>query len=182
MLDNIRIRAGKRILKKELAKKINRSGKVTNLNQANSVALLYKITSEESLQHLQKFAKYLKSEFGIKKIFMLGYWDDPKNEPEYLQAKIDFDFFSKKELNWFGIPNGSKIRNFLNEDFDILIDLNNYYNVPLRYIIVKSRAKLKVGRNHIENEPFFDLLIANNKVSFEEYCNELIKYLTMLNP
>ena len=70
-----------------------------------------------------------------------------------------FDFFSKKELNWKGIPIGGNIENFIGEDFDILIDLNNYYNVPLRYLLVKSNAKLKVGPYSKENESFFDLMI-----------------------
>lgn len=181
-MDNIRIRAGKRILKKEMAATASRKIKVRNIAQANSIAILYKIKDEEDYKNLQKFIKYIKSEFGTKRIYGVGYWDDPKNDPQFMQSKLDFDYFSKKDLNWFGIPAGGKIDNFLNEHFDLLIDLNNYYNVPLRYLIIKCHADLKVGRYSKENEAFFDVLIGNNKMDFESFGNELIKYLGMLNP
>lgn len=181
-VDNIRIRAGKRILRKEVAASRSRKAKVCNIADANAIALLFKITKEEDYINVQKFSKYLKSEFGTKKVFVLGYWDDPKKDPEFMQSKLDFDYFSKKDLNWFGIPSGGKIENFLQSSFDILIDLNNYYNVPLRYLIAKCNANLKVGRFSKDNEDFFDVMIGDNKMGFEAYGNELVKYLGMLNP
>lgn len=181
VVDSIRIQAGKRLLKKELQADEHRVAKVCNLAEAKSVAMLYKIDSKESLDHLRKFAKYIKSEFGTKKVFMLGYWDDAKENPDFLQVKVDFEFFTKKDLNWAGIPRGGNIDNFLKEKFDILIDMNDYLDVPIRYLMTKNKSRLKVGRFSEENEPYFDILIGENKMNFEIYCNELVKYLTMIN-
>lgn len=181
VVDSIRVQAGKRALKKELLADEKRVAKVCNLADAKSIGLVYKIESKESYDHLHKFAKYLKSEFGIKQILMMGYWDNKKETPEFLKAKVDFEFFTKGNLNWAGIPKGVNIDNFLNEPFDILIDLNSYFNVPLRYLVAKSKAKLKVGRFSKENEPYFDIMIGDNKINFEDYGNELVKYLTMIN-
>ncbi len=180
IIDEIRIKAGRLSLKKELNNIAARKVVTTSLDAANSIALLYKIHTEEDYKKVNKFMKYLKSEFGMKRLFFLAYWDDAKKEPDFLQTRLDFDFFSKKDLNWKGIPAGGNIENFLSEKFDILIDLNNYYNVPLRYLILKSSARMKVGRYSLENEPFFDLMLANNETDFEEYCNQLVKYLSMI--
>lgn len=180
VIDKIRIRAGRLSLKKELNNDLSRKVVTTNLEKANAVAMLYKITTEEDYIKVNNFVKYLKSEFGTKRVFFLGYWDDAKKDPEFLHTKLDFDFFSKKNLNWKGIPVGGNIDNFISDKFDILIDLNNYYNVPLRYLILKSCAKMKVGRYSQENEPFFDLMLANNETDFEDYCNHLVKYLLMI--
>ncbi|CAG5084009.1 DUF6913 domain-containing protein [Parvicella tangerina] len=180
VIDSIRIQAGKRALKKELISDQKRHVKVCNIADATAIGLLYKIESKESVEHLRKFAKYIKSEFGTKNVFMMGYWDDAKESPDFLQVKVDFEFFTKKELNWAGIPKGGNIDNFLNESFDILIDMNNYLNVPLRYLVAKSNAKLKVGQFSKENEPYFDIMIGDNSMDFENYCNELIKYLSMI--
>lgn len=180
VLDSIRVQAGKRALRKELIADKKRTAKVCNLAEANSIGLLYKIESKESYDHLRKFAKYIKGEFGTKKVFMMGYWDDAKESPDFLQAKVDFEFFTKKDLNWAGLPRGGNIENFLNEKFEILIDMNDYYNVPLRYLLAKNKSRLKVGRFHSENEPFFDVMIGNNDMDFENFCNELVKYLTMI--
>jgi hypothetical protein len=181
ILDNIKIKAGKLFIKSELQKQDSRKVVALNLNNANSVALLYKIEDEDDYKKVSSFVKYLKSEFGLKRVFFMGYWDDAKENPQFLQTRLDFDFFSKKELNWKGIPIGGNIENFIGEDFDILIDLNNYYNVPLRYLLVKSNAKLKVGPYSKENESFFDLMISSDAENFEEYCNQLVKYLSMIN-
>lgn len=178
--DEIRIRAGRLSLKKELRTQATRKVVTTNLNDAKAIAFLYKINTEEDCIRVNKFMKYLKSEFGIKRVFFLGYWDNAKKDPEFLQTKLDFDFFSKKDLNWRGVPAGGNIDNFMSEQFDILIDLNNYFNIPLRYLILKSTAKMKVGRYSKENEPYFDLMLADNKTDFEEFCNQLVKYLTMI--
>ena len=179
-MDSIRIRAGKLSLKSELNKQAERNVVTSNLNNATSIALLYKIDDEEDYKKVSSFIKYIKSEFGIKRVFFLGYWDDAKKNPEFLQTKLDFDFFSKKELNWKGVPFGGNIDNFINEKFDILIDLNSYFNVPLRYLLLQSNSALRVGRYSKENEPYFDLMISNEKDDFEEYCNQLVKYLTMI--
>lgn len=180
VVDSIRVQAGKRALKKVLLADEKRIARVCNLADAKSVGLLYKIESQDNYDHLLKFAKYLKSEFGTKQVFMMGYWDKKKEVPDFLKAKVDFEFFTKASLNWAGIPRGGNIDNFLNEQFDILVDLNSYFNVPLRYLIAKSKARLKVGRFSPENEPYFDIMIGNNKLTFEEYGNELVKYLTMI--
>lgn len=182
MIDSIRIQVGKRLLKKELQNGERRLAQVCNLAEAQSIGMLYKIESQESVQNIRKFAKYLKGEFGTKMVFMMGYWDNPKESPDFLQTKVDFEFFTKKELNWAGIPKGGNIDNFLGDKFDILIDMNNYLNVTLRYLLVKSDAKMKVGRWSQENEPYFDVLLGDNNMDFENYCNELIKYLTMIKP
>jgi hypothetical protein len=180
VIDQIRIRAGRLTSKRELNNQASRKVITTSLEKANSIVMLYKITAEEDYTKVNNFMKYLKSEFGMKRVFFLGYWDDAKEDPEFLQSKLDFDFFSKKDLNWKGIPVGGNIDNFIAEKFDILIDLNNYYNIPLRYLILKSSAKLKVGRYSKENEPFFDLMVGGNDSDFEDYCNQLVKYLTMI--
>ncbi len=179
--DSIRIKAGHRYLKKMMLSLNKRKAKLININDAKSIALLFKIEDQESYNYAAKFAKFIKGEFGTKRVFLLGYWDDKKENPSYLVTRLDFDFFTKKDLDWKGIPTNVVVENFLQEHFDILIDLNNYSNIPLRYVVLKSNAHLKVGRMSEENKPYFDMMIANNETDFEEYCNQIIKYLDMVH-
>ena len=51
----------------------------------------------------------------------------------------------------------------------------------MQSIIFKSNAHLKVGRMSEENKTYFDMMIANNETNFEEYCNQIIKYLEMVH-
>lgn len=180
-IDDIRIKAGQRSIQKQLKSYKNRRAKVTNLKDAKSIALLFKVNGKTDYLQVQKFSRYLKEEFGTRKIFTLGYWDDKKENPDYLKVSIGFDFFTRKDLDWKGIPNVPVVDNFLQEQFDILVDMNDYYNVPLRYVMLKAKAGLKVGRYSDENKDFFDLMLASNDSDFEGYCNQLVKYLTMVN-
>ena len=93
IIDEIRIRSGKISLRRELNNQRSRKVVATKLNDATSVALLLKIKDEKDYKKVTKFMKYLKEEFGIKRVFFLGYWDDAKNDPDFLQSKLDFDFF-----------------------------------------------------------------------------------------
>jgi hypothetical protein len=181
IIEDIRIKAGQRNIAKSLRNQ-DRKVQVCNLRDAHSVALLLKIVEKSDLLEVQKFAKFLKGEFGTRKVFILGYYDAKKDFPEYLQAKVDFDFFTRDDLDWKGTPTGIVVDNFSEENFDILIDMNNYYNVPLRHMLAVSNAKLIVGRFSEENKPFFDIMLSTNRDNFEEYCNQLVKYLTMINP
>jgi hypothetical protein len=183
-LDGIKVRSGKAHIKKMLAKESKRSPVIKNINDINSIALLFKIANEEDYNHMNKFAKFLKAEFGIKRVYLMGYWDDPKVNPDFLLTRLDFDFFSRKDLDWKGIPNQSNpiIDNFIQIKFDVIIDMNNYFNIPLRYLLLKTSVGLRIGRNAEENKDFFDFMVASNETEFEEYCNQIIKYLNMVHP
>jgi hypothetical protein len=183
-LEGIKIRSGKSYIKKMLAKQPKRQPIVKNINDLNSVALLFKISDEDDYNNMNKFAKFLKSEFGIKRVYLMGYWDDPKVNPDFLLTRLDFDFFSRKDVDWKGIPLATNpiIENFIQSKFDVIIDMNNYLNIPLRYLLLKTNAGLRIGRNAEENAPFFDFMVADKETDFEEYCNQIIKYMNMVHP
>jgi len=180
-IDNIKIKAGRLVLKKEVKKNANRKPFVCNLNNASSVALLMNISDESDMRKITKFEKFLKSEFGIKKVFILGYSDNKKEDPDFLRSSISFDYLQRKDLSWNGIPSGPVYENFVAERFDILIDMTNYFNVPLRFVLLRSKAKFKTGIFSEESKPYFDMMIAFDKDDFEEYANQLVHYLTIIN-
>ena len=112
VIDTFRIKYGKYHLQKAVNSYPERNAYAANLSEVSSVALVFKISEEEDYSKVNKFMKYLKSEFGMKKLFFLGYWNDPKNEPSFLQTRLDFDYFSIKDLDWKGEPTGGNIDNF----------------------------------------------------------------------
>ena len=69
-IDKIKIKAGRLILRRELKNSEQRSPVVCNLNNASSVALLMNISDETDMRKITKFEKFLKAEFGIKKVFV----------------------------------------------------------------------------------------------------------------
>ena len=180
-IDKIKIKAGRLILSRELKNSEHRNPVVCNLNNASSVALLMNISDETDMRKITKFEKFLRAEFGIKKVFILGYSDNKKEDPDFLRSSISFDYLQRKDLSWNGIPSGPVYENFVAERFDILIDMTNYFNVPLRFVLLRSKAKFKTGIFSEESKPYFDMMIAFDKDDFEEYANQLVHYLTIIN-
>ena len=74
-------------------------------------------------------------------------------------AKLKIDVFTKKHLNLFGIPKGSFVKEFITNDFDILLDLNTSKYYPLIFLAGASRARFKVGMYEKELVKIFDFMI-----------------------
>ena len=75
----------------------------------------------------------------------MGYVDSKKLIDHYLYRK-GFDFFCKNDLNWYYKPVSSQTEQFINEPFDILINLSLDYQFPIHYISSASKASFKTGR------------------------------------
>lgn len=128
---------------------------VCNLQDAKRIAILFNGTKVKNIKLVKHFiTKFAK---GKQMVTVLGYVDRDHKSFDHMSV-LHFDFFSKRELSWYGKPKGMVIRNFLNEEFDILIDLSLKDFYPLKYLSVASKAKYKVGR-YREDISIFDLSI-----------------------
>jgi hypothetical protein len=180
-VNDIKHKLGNYFLKKELQASNGRSKRVVNIKDANSVALLYKVRDEAWHKTIKRYVAHLKEEEGIRKIMAFGYFDG-KEAPHYLQSKLEFDFFSKKDLNWMSKPSGLAVNNFVAESYDILIDLSMESYVPLRHVLNRSKAKFKVGLYSEENEKYYDLMISiQNAKSLPHFIEQVNYYLSIIN-
>ena len=79
------------------------------------------------------------------------------------------------------MPTIKEASNFMNENFDILLDIIREKEISQRFVLHYSKAYLKVGTYSSENEPFYDMMIDLKGDDFEEYINQVVTYLNMLN-
>ncbi len=179
MFEGIKKNIAKRRLSREF-KSIKRVGKVKNLDDALSIGILYEVDKSDTYHLVRKYVRHLKEQEGIKKIMALGFIDE-KDLPSDYQSKLEFDFFTRKDLSKFYKPGGITVKNFSGEDYDILIDLTHETIIPLRYILNWSRAKFKVGFYSKENEPFFDLMIKMEKFNMVDFIDQVNHYLKIIN-
>ncbi len=180
-IDNIKEYFGRRKLQHLVLTERNRTKQFVNLNQAKSVGLIYTVGNEQELKQIQNFANYLKGEFGIKTVYSLVYVDK-KEVPPFVQAKHSFDFFLSSDLSWRKEPIKDVCKNFQDINFDILIDLTDEFSLPLRFILVQTKAKFKVGRFSEANQPFYDFMITcKEKGNFKSFTKEVVRYLTIIN-
>lgn len=142
-----------------ISKEVERDKQVFNLQDASNVAILFDGTKVKDIELVKSFvAKFAR---GKETVTVLAYVNDNHKSFDHI-SMLHFDFFSKDQLNWFGKPKGIIIRNFLNKEYDILIDLSLKTFYPLTYLLAASPARYKIGRL-TEDISIFDLAINNKK-------------------
>ncbi|HLG01955.1 MAG TPA: hypothetical protein VI731_00070, partial [Bacteroidia bacterium] len=154
MFDNLRKRfAYARIISE--AKALSRQKRVFNIEDAKTIGIVFRFTTNEDFDLLKKYVLYLREM--KKKVKAIGYYST-KSEPRVQYSKVDYDLFGKSSFNWFGKPTDHILKNFIEEEFDILIDLNPEDDLVITYIAATSRAHFKIGR-YAENNVIHDMQI-----------------------
>ena len=136
-----------------------------SLSNAQSVGLLYLERDHQFYQTIKDLAKHLKHELGVKNVSMLSFVnEDAKKIPGWLVKKLDSGFFCKSHLNCYGKPT-NEVQQFIENDFDILIDLELEPVLALKYILKSSNAKMKVGPEQIDFPSDYDINIGIAPIS-----------------
>jgi hypothetical protein len=178
VLNKIKLKAADFFLKKLAAEK-KRKPKSFGLDQANSIGIIFDASEKGNLEIVKKFVSSLKDE--KKKVRVLGYYN-LKELPFELNSKLDYDYFSKKDINWHLKPGNSIVTNFANEPFDILLNLSVEQVLPIQYVFVMSKANFKVGRAKGKHVPFYDLSIeVNEDAGLKQLIDIFTKYLRMIH-
>lgn len=180
ILKNIKLAIANRALKQEMAmNKRELKPNKFNFNQTRTVGILFDASDPEDFELVKRYVVYMREH--NKKVKVLGFFS-VKNIPALTYSKLEYDFFSLKELNWYGKPNTHIIDNFINEDFDLLIDLNIHDHFALKYISALSKAKFKVGKYKESDEEIYDMMIdSDNTQKLKYFLRQVDTYITMLN-
>ncbi len=179
--DKLKYKWAKNSFKREF-KNYKRIGKVYNLEEARSVAILYYLDSEETLSIIKKLVKNLKEEEGVRKVLAIGYYDGHEKEvPSYVSPKLEFDFILKHEHAKTHKPSGNLARNFPHEEFDILLDLTFEKKLPLMYLLNWSSARFKVGIHQEENLRYYDLTVIQLSKTLTDLIDNINSILKKIN-
>ena len=153
---NIRIKLGQYRFHKEI-QKLRIKHEVVSMQEAEKIGLLYDATDEKDYEAVKAYVKHFRSSMK-KDILAMGYVDK-KVLSQAQFAQYGLDFFTKKDLNFSLIPVNPIVDNFINEKFDILINLNSGKCFPLRYISAMSHARFRVGRYNPNHTICYDMMI-----------------------
>ena len=131
MLDNLN----------QLEHNLQRSRKVHNLHTAKYVGIVAQTASEKVFSDIMAFKNSL-TEQGIRTAGCILYPN--KQIPNSFLMRKDVEIVGNDTLNWLSIPSKGAGQTFVNEPFDLLIDL-----------------QCKVGLLPYANNPF-DLIVNSN--------------------
>ena len=172
----VRYYANKRLFK--AYKTRPRSTKIKTLHNSKSVGILWHPADEGSIEAYELLRKSLQTK-GIKSTGIA--YIDSDREMETLATITHSGFLHRRNVRWFGRPQTSDGMQFIQEHFDILIDLSIVKTIALQYILVHSQATFRVGWQGAEQN-YYDL---NIDVSEKPLCRYLMEqavyYLESIN-
>ena len=155
-----------------------RQRKMQNLSTASQVGIVFYLDSEAMYHIVHGFTRSLQKKG--KEVKAIAYVPDKLATVSILPV-LSFDFIYKKELNWYDKPGGERVEDFIERPFDLLIDLSHEKAFPLQYIIQRSVARCKIGRNTPENQAIFDLMITSDEnQDVRDYIENIVHYLTLI--
>jgi hypothetical protein len=170
---------GRYLLDKKPAAKRKKKG--CTFNEANSVAILYHDKGEDHFKKIKSIVADLHGEYGIKSVLAMGFVDQKKKAvPIYQLKKLEYTYLCKDDLKWNKLPN-HEANQFMNQEFDLLLDLFQEEHLALEYLWKGSKAKMKVSTNSSVCAATADLIAATEKQTdiksiFKTYQNLLTKY------
>jgi len=172
----VRYYANKRLFKSYQTR--TRSTRIKTLNNSKSVGILWHPADEGSIETYELLRKTLQIK-GIKSTGIA--YIDSNREMETLTTITHSGFLHRRNVRWFGRPQTSNGVQFIQERFDVLIDLSIAKTIALQYILVHSHATFRVGWQGAEQN-YYDL---NIDVSEKPQCRYLMEqvvfYLESIN-
>ena len=178
LIEDIKNYIGRWQLEREIkGKRLKR--KRIPFNQVNHIGIVYNAESKENEQTVTAYANKLRAE-GLK-VFMLGYVNQ-KHLPPSKKFLLNSEFFWNEKLNGVNLPIKGKIGQFLQIEFDVLLNL--YYEplLPLQAVAAYSKARYRVGP-HIEGGvDYYDFMLdTGNRTDLAFLIEQIDFYLRNIN-
>ncbi len=178
IISKIRELAASTELSREV-RKLHRNPRVINLDKARNIGVLYYLPDEKSYRTVSGFVKQLQDKG--KTVKALAYVEDKRLTGQFL-PKLSYDFLYPSGLKWNYRPVAAMARDFMETEYDILIDLNTGKYLPLIFLTALSKARFKAGIKSEYNKKYLDMMISLKKnQSLEDGIREMNHYLSLIN-
>lgn len=175
--NNIKNKIGTYFLKQE-KHRIRKNKQTINFEDAKTIGILYRIIDEETHYAVAEFIKSLQD----KQIHVhaIGF-TDYKNVPHYCYPKITYSFLTIKNLNWHLKPIGKEVNDFVNKEFDIVIDLTTEKYLPIQYILLHTKAKFIIGKYYDNHTHYYDMMLKVDKpTKIADFIKLIVEYLNII--
>jgi HSP90 family molecular chaperone len=178
LFKNIRLKIGQAILSKKMAK-TKRKVFYSNFSQIRKIGIVWDATNTTDFSSLSRF--YQKMHEKNIEVSILGYFQGNELPDKYTALRY-LTCLKKKELNYFYIPLSTEATSFIQNRFDVLIDVNFNKIFTLNYLTILSESAFKVGLFESDKiDSPFDLMIEiKSPVSTENYLDQVVHYLDMI--
>ncbi len=187
LCSHIIIRMGNLIVKliqKRILKKIcnDRKKSYISFTNARKVGFIFDADTEnisESLLILENFLSKLKIPFNGISVDT----NEENNCSPLIQSDPHITIIHKTDMNWLSVPSHPLLSKFIDEKYDIFIDLTLKNVFSIEYIVRQVNTSLLVGFNP-KYKNLYDILIkkidGTSPTPLSYYVNNTINYLTTI--
>ncbi len=149
-----------------------RSKRVHNFESARAVGILSPANTNDSFEQVLELAHFLSAKNIDVSVLVFC---QLKEVPQSFLLRRKINVFNIKEVNWYGKPMVTIAEDFINREFDILIDLSLMELFPVKWIASLSKSKFKVGALNYLGCPN-DLIMNVGRGATLNYLIEQLKY------
>jgi hypothetical protein len=139
---------------------------------AASIGVIFTVEDRQKHDHIKIYIR--KMEQDGKKVKALAYL--PRNQENY---EFMFDFFTFREISFWGNITATSALDFADTPFDFLIYLDAKPNDLILNLVARSKAKCRIGKFWEDGGPYFEMMVecyGDSKALIEQ----LYKYTTAL--
>jgi len=141
--------------------------------QSHSIGILFTAENKQKHEEIKELIKKL--ELDGKKVTVISFL--PKNTENF---DFLFDFFSEKDVNFWGTVTSENAIRFTEMPFDFLLYLDTTPNPMLMHLIARSKAHCRAGRFWSGFEKYFELMI-ESKETTRSLIEGIYKYTSVLH-
>lgn len=123
----------------------------TPYKKANSIGIIFSVEDRQKHDDIKELVKQL--ELDGKQVKVLEFLPKMKENYEFL-----FDFFTIRDLNFWGAIVNTTVTGFSETPFDYLFYIDNDHNPLILNLLAQSKAHCRVGKHLEESEPFFEFM------------------------
>jgi hypothetical protein len=151
---------------------------IVTLQEAKTVGILWNPLDEESLESYESLRKLLSDRriksFGIAYIVS-------KREKETMATVSHSWLISSNNVSFLGRPRSGDGVSFIQQEFDILIDLSILKCIPLQYLLIHSSAKFKIGWQAADPNVYDLEIDVTSQPRSRFLMEQIVYYLDKLN-
>lgn len=162
-----------------LSVKKRKEKKIFNFHSAKNMGIVFVNDDEWNMKILKDFIQTAKK--NDIQISAIGWINEKEISSKFEEDEI-ITFLTKKDLNFWGLPNSEKISNFIARKYDILVDFSLYPNIITSFISAKTNAKMKIAKDMDETKSIFDFLLKlDGNIKQNEFTEQVTYYLNTIN-
>lgn len=160
-----------RILNSKL-KALSRNKKVFNLDSAQTAGILWEIGQETSFRKIENELQ----NSGVKTTGLCYFPAKKAVIPQGING------FTRKQVSWWlEIPKAKVSDDFIQQKFDILIDLSSQQSFPIVYLTALSNASFKIGYSGTAVNCFDWNIEFAELPEAEQLAEQILYYLKRIN-